>query len=162
MVRGDQQVAREFYLALMKQKAVDNIHMDDLDMRDELDARPTPSEELEPVQLDDQPENLTYIRSKLAEDIKDLLIHFLKQNVDVFAWKQEDIGGIDPEVITHNLNVVSSFKSVKLKRRSLASERQKAINEEVSKLLLARAIREVDYPDWLANVVLVKEVNGKW
>ena len=36
------------------------------------------------------------------------------------------------------------------------------INEEVSKLLQARAIREVDYPDWLANVVLVKKANGKW
>ena len=85
MVRGNQRVARECYLASMKQKAVDIIHMDELDMRDKLDTQPTPSEELEPMQLDDQPEHFTYIRSKLAEDVKDLLIHFLKQNVDVFA-----------------------------------------------------------------------------
>ena len=89
MVRGNQQVARECYLDSMKQKAVDNIHMDELDMRDELDTRLTPSEELEPVQLDDQLEHLAYIGSKLTEDVKDLLIHFLKQNVDVFTWKQE-------------------------------------------------------------------------
>ena len=38
MVRG---VARECYLKLIKQKAVDSIHMDELDMRDELDTRPT-------------------------------------------------------------------------------------------------------------------------
>ena len=50
----------------------------------------------------------------------------------------------------------------KQKRRSFAPERQNAINEEVSKLLQARAIREVDYLDWLANVVLVKKANGKW
>ena len=37
----------------MKQKAVDNIHMDELDMRDELNTQPTPSEELELVQLND-------------------------------------------------------------------------------------------------------------
>ena len=85
MVRGDQRVARECYLASMKQKAFDNIHMDGLDMRDELNTRPMPSEELEPVQLDDQPEHLAYIGSKLAKDIKDLLIRFLKQNVEVFA-----------------------------------------------------------------------------
>ena len=36
------------------------------------------------------------------------------------------------------------------------------INEEVSKLLQAGAIREVEYPEWLANVVLVKKANGKW
>ena len=53
MVRGDQQVARECYLTSMKQEAVDIIHMDELDMRDELNTRPMPSEEPEPVQLDD-------------------------------------------------------------------------------------------------------------
>ena len=36
------------------------------------------------------------------------------------------------------------------------------INEEVGKLLKAGAIREVEYPEWLANVVLVKKENGKW
>ena len=51
--RRDQRIARECYLASMKQKAIDSVHVDELDMRDELDTRPTPSEELEPVQLDD-------------------------------------------------------------------------------------------------------------
>jgi hypothetical protein len=32
----------------------------------------------------------------------------------------------------------------------------------VEKLLKAGFIREVDYPEWLANVVLVKKSNGKW
>ena len=160
--RGDQRIAWECYLASMKQKVVDNVHTDELDMRDELDTRPTPSEELEPIQLDDQPEHLAYIGSKLAQDVKDLLIHFLKQNVEVFALKQEDMRGIDPAIITHKLNVSPSFKYVKQKKRSFALERQKMINEEVSKILQARAIREVDYPDWLANVVLVNKANGKW
>ena len=72
------------------------------------------------------------------------------------------MGGVDPAVITHKLNVDPSFKSVKQKRRSFAPERQKAINEEVGKLLQAKAIREVEYPEWLANVVLIKKENGKW
>ena len=162
MVRGDQRVARECYSASIKQKAVDNIYVDELDMRDEVNTRPEPSEELEPVQLDDNPEHLAYICSKLAEDLRSLLTHFLKQNQDVFTWKQEDMGGIDPAIITHRLNVSPSFKLVKQKRRSFALERQKAINEEVGKLLQAGAIREVEYPEWLANVVLVKKANDKW
>ena len=162
MVRGDQRVAKECYLTSMKWKAVDSIHMDELDMRDELNIRPMPSEELKPVQFEDQLKHLAYIGSKLAEDVKDLLIRFLKQNVEVLAWKQENIGGIDLTVIIHKLNVIPFFKPVKHKRRSFTSERQKAINEEVSKLLQARAIREVNYPDWLANVVLIKKANGKW
>ena len=134
-------------LGVNKQKAVDSVHTDELDMRDEMDTRSTPSEELELIQLEDQLEHLAYIGSKLAEDVKDLLIHFLKHNVEVFAWKREDMGGIDLAFISHKLNVSPSFKLVKQKRRSFAPERQKTINEEVSKLLQSRAIQEVDYPD---------------
>ena len=72
------------------------------------------------------------------------------------------MGGIDPTVITYRLNTNPSFKPVKKKRRSFAPKRQKAINEKVGKLLQAGAIREVEYPEWLANVVLVKKANGKW
>ena len=67
------------------------------------------------------------------------------------------MGGVDPAVITYRLNVNPSFKPVKQKRRSFSPERQKAINEEVGKLLQAKAIREVEYQEWLANVVLVKK-----
>ena len=49
MVRGDQRVARECYSASIKKKAVDNIYVDELDMRDEVNTRPEPSEELEAV-----------------------------------------------------------------------------------------------------------------
>ena len=68
---------------------------------------------------------------------------------------------VDPAVITHRLNVNPSFKSIKQKKRSFTLERKKAINEEVGKLLQAKAIREVEYLEWLANVVLVKKANGK-
>ena len=38
MVRGDQRVARECYSASMKQKTVDNIYMDEHDMREEVNT----------------------------------------------------------------------------------------------------------------------------
>ena len=34
--------------------------------------------------------------------------------------------------------------------------------DEVNKLLVANFIREVRYPEWLANVVMVKKANEKW
>ena len=36
------------------------------------------------------------------------------------------------------------------------------MQEETKKLLSAEHIREIQYPEWLANVVLVKKANGKW
>ena len=56
-------------------------------MHDEVLTRPEPSEELEYVPLDDDPEHLAYIGSKLAEDLKGPLTHFFIENKDVFAWK---------------------------------------------------------------------------
>ena len=41
-------------------------------------------------------------------------------------------------------------------------ERDWAIVEEVGKLQEAGFIRKVYYPNWLANVVMVKKANGKW
>ena len=108
MVRGNQRIAKECYSTLMKQKMIDNIYMDELDMWDEVSTRPAPLEGLKPVQHDYQPEHLVYIGSKLAKDIRSLLIHFLKQNTELFTWKQEDMGGINPTVITHRLNVSPS------------------------------------------------------
>ena len=43
-----------------------------------------------------------------------------------------------------------------------AQERDKAVAEEVRKLLEAGFIREVYYLDWLANVVMVRKNNRKW
>ena len=53
-------------------------------------------------------------------------------------------------------------KPVQQRRRAFAPERDQAIVEKVTKLLTAGFIREVYYPDWLANVILVKKANGKW
>ena len=36
------------------------------------------------------------------------------------------------------------------------------MQEEVTKLKQVRAIKEVFYPEWLANTVVVKKKNGKW
>ena len=69
---------------------------------------------------------------------------------------------IDPSVITHRLSVYPSFKPVRQKKRVFAPEQDNAIREEVQKLTTARFIREVYYPNWLANVVMVKKANGKW
>ena len=70
--------------------------------------------------------------------------------------------GIDPSVIVHRLNVNPASSPIRQKKQVFTPERDKAIAEEVRKLLEASFIQEVYYPDWLANVVMVKKANGKW
>lgn len=76
---------------------------------------------------------------------------------DAFACTHADMLGIDPRVITHRLSVDPSARPIRQKKRTYAAERNQTIAEEVDKLLKARFIREVTYPDWIVNVVLVKK-----
>ena len=69
---------------------------------------------------------------------------------------------IDPSIMAHQLNVSPSFPPVRQIKRVFAQERGNAIAEEVCRLLDAVSIREVYYPEWLANMVMVKKENGKW
>ena len=79
--------------------------------------------------------------------IRQALAAFLKMNQDVFAWSHEDMPGIDPSVIVHRLNVNPASSPIRQKKRVFAQKRDKAIAEEVRKLLEASFIREVYYPD---------------
>ena len=122
-----------------------------------------PIEILEDVPLDESnPEKFTKIGTSMGEKTKQELIGFLKQSTNVFAWSHEDTLEIDPSMITHRLNVSPSYKPVRQKKRVFTLERDNAIKEEVHKLVTAEFICEVYYPDWLANVVMVKKANGKW
>ena len=70
--------------------------------------------------------------------------------------------GIPTKVIQHKLNVNPEKKPMQQRRIAFALERDQAVREEVARLLTVGFIREVYYPDWLVNVVLVKKANEKW
>ena len=120
-------------------------------------------EELEEVMLDEsRPGRITRMGTLASPTVRQDLANFLRMNQDVFAWSHEDMPGIDPSVIVHKLNVNPDSSPVRQKKRAFAPERDKAVAEKVRKLLEAAFIREVYYPDWLANVVMVRKNNEKW
>ena len=80
----------------------------------------------------------------------------------MFAWSHEDMPGVPLNVIQHCLNVDPKKKLVQQRRRVFVPERNKAVMDEVNKLLTTNFIKEVYYLEWLANVVMVKKANGKW
>ena len=70
--------------------------------------------------------------------------------------------GINLSIMVHQLNISPSFPPIHQRKKVFAQERDNAIAKEVHKLLSAGFIREVYYPEWLGNVVMVKKANGKW
>ncbi|KAL0313264.1 UNVERIFIED_CONTAM: hypothetical protein Sradi_5725700 [Sesamum radiatum] len=124
--------------------------------------RMEPIEEFKTVELiAHQPGKTTRIGSKMSRLVEIMMVEFLRENVDMFAWSPSDFRGINPEVIVHRLNVDPMTRLVKQKKRTFGAKRNKIIEEEVKKLLDAGYVSEVQYTDWLANVVVVLKASGK-
>ena len=72
--------------------------------------------------------------------------------------------GINPVHAPQKLNVIPSVMPVRQKVRRFHPDRHQVIQAEVDNLLKARFIREIKYPDWLADVVVVpkKTVNREY
>ena len=119
-------------------------------------------EDLVKITIGDDPEKFFQVGSQLPQQEREELIEFLKQNIDVFAWNTYEAPGVDPEFICHYLNVNPLVTPKKQLPRRPSKEHAKEVREEVVKLKQAGVIKEVFYPEWLANTVVVKKKSGKW
>ncbi|GKA82127.1 reverse transcriptase domain-containing protein [Tanacetum coccineum] len=108
------------------------------------------------------PEQTIAIGSTLTEEGRKKLCGLLRQNLDIFAWKPADMTGVPRHIAEHRLNVREGCFPVRQKKRGQASERNKAICEEVEKLVNAGIMKEVHYHSWLSNPVMVKKHDNSW
>ena len=119
-------------------------------------------EDLVKVMIGDDLEKFFQIGSQLPQQERKELIEFLRQNINIFAWNTYEAPRVDPEFICHHLNVNPLVAPKKQLPWRPSKEHVEAVQEEVTKLKQARAIKEVFYPEWLANTVVVKKKSGKW
>ena len=82
--------------------------------------------------------------------------------MDVFVWSAYEASRVDPNFICHHLNVNPSVTPKKQPPRRSSRDHSDAVKDEVTKFKQARAIKEVFYPEWLANTMIVKKKNRKW
>jgi hypothetical protein len=108
------------------------------------------------------PDKTVCIGAEMSLEEQAKLLQFLDKNNDVFAWSTSDMIGVNRDVIKHKLQVNLSAKPKKKKLHKMSDEKVEAAWAEVHHLLDEVFIREVTYPEWLANVVMVRKKNGKW
>ena len=111
---------------------------------------------------DKEPLKVLKLGKNMSDEPREAISTFLKQNLDVFAWKHSDMEGIDPKIICHRLNLDSDRNPVKQKRHVMDAEQYQALKDVIDKLLACDFIKESYYPSWLANPVLVRKPNDKW
>ncbi|GJY43371.1 reverse transcriptase domain-containing protein, partial [Tanacetum coccineum] len=108
------------------------------------------------------PEQTIAIGSTLTEEGRKKLCGLLRQNLVIFAWKPADMTGVPRHIAEHRLNVREGCFLVRQKKRGQAPERNKAICEEVEKLVNVGIMKEVNYHSWLSNPVMVKKHDNSW
>jgi hypothetical protein len=118
--------------------------------------------ETKKVYLDYMPDRAVTIGAHLTPEQENELIRFLNKNKDIFAWSAKDLQGVDRDIIEHTLETSEKIPPKKQRLRKLSEEKVKAVEAKVQRLQDAKVIREVWYPVWLANTVLVKKKNRKW
>ena len=119
-------------------------------------------EDLVKITIGDDPKKFFQAGSQLPQQEREELVEFLKRNIDVFALNTYEAPRVDPDFICHHLNVNPLTTPKKQLLRRPSKEHAEAVRQEVTKLKQAGAIKEVFYPEWLANTVVVKKKNRKW
>ena len=106
-IKGDQVLARECYQAALASRENHTWVINEL--------KPIP----EPSEIPQEVENVLGDLTKVLKIgtsfptlEKEKMISFLRVNQDVFAWKQEDMLGIDRKIIQHRHNVNPECKLV--------------------------------------------------
>ena len=103
-----------------------------------------------------------HVSSHLLKEEKEQLRQVLLDKIDVFAWTHSDMTSINPTHASHKLNVAMSARPVRQRVRRFHPNRHQIIHAEVDNLLDTGFIKEVKYPEWPANVVVVPKKGGKW
>jgi hypothetical protein len=108
------------------------------------------------------PDRIMCMGAEMSPEEQAELLQFLDKNSDVFAWSTSDLIGVNRDIIEHKLQVNPSMKSKKQKLRKMSDEKVEAARAEVQHLLDVGFIREITYPELLANFVMVRKKNRKW
>ena len=170
-ILGDQAMARQCMVTAIRYKPeVEPVTLSEKELQQlkpsvlsiDRAAEEAKCEDLVKITVGDDPEKFFQIGSQLPQREREELIEFLKHNIDVFAWNTYEALGVDLEFICHNLNVNPLIASKKQLPWRPSKEHVEAVREEVAKLKQAGAIKEVFYPEWLANTVVVKKKSRKW
>ena len=119
-------------------------------------------EQLEKIVINDDLEKFFQVRTQLPPRETEKLIVLLQRNIDVFAWSAYEAPRVDPNLICHHLNVNPSVIPKKQPPWHSSKDHSDAVNDEVIKLKQAKTIKEVFYPEWLADIVVVKMKSEKW
>ena len=83
-----------------------------------------------------------------------------KEFLDIFSWSYDEILGVDPRIVKHEINTYPNAKLVRQLLRAVNPRKTTVIKAEIEKLLKANFIYPVPLMEWFSNPVLVDKKQG--
>jgi len=123
------------------------------------ERRPGPAGEVQEKEIKGKKFKLS---SSLGQKMQDQIVEVIARHLNAFAWTASHMPNIDLDFLCHRLTMDEKVRPVIHRRRKFNEERRLVIKKQTQKLLSVGHKREIQYPKWLANVVLVKKANGTW
>ena len=78
-----------------------------------------------------------------------------KEFRDIFAWSYDEMLGIDPRIVEHEIKTYPNVNPIQQCLRAVNPRKAPAIKVEIEKLLKAGFIYPVPLMEWVSNPVLV-------
>jgi hypothetical protein len=101
-----------------------------------------------------------HIRASCSHDEIATYTSLFKEFHDVFAWSYEEMSGIDPDIVIHEIKTYPDAKPVWQCLHPVHPCKAAAIKLEVEKLLKAGFIYPMALTDWVSNLVPIDKKQG--
>ena len=85
-----------------------------------------------------------------------------KEFCNVFSWSYEEMPGIDPKIVEHEITMYPDAKPVRQKIHPVNPNKAAAIKIEVEKLLKVGFIYPIHLTQWVSNPVSVNQNKARF
>ncbi|KAI5383612.1 hypothetical protein KIW84_070837 [Lathyrus oleraceus] len=101
------------------------------------------------------------VGASLGKHVHTKLVKLLKEYVDVFIWSYQDMPCLDTNIVERHLPLKHEYPSVKQNLKRTRPNMTLKIREEVKKQFDVGFLAIFEYPQWIANIVLIPKKDGK-
>jgi hypothetical protein len=101
-----------------------------------------------------------FVRADCSPKEIQIYTDIFKEFCDIFAWSYEEMPGIDPKIVEHEITTYPNAKPIRQKIHPVNPRKVVAIKSEVEKLLKAGFIYPIHLTQWVSNPVPVDKKKG--
>ena len=83
-----------------------------------------------------------------------------KEFRDVFSWSYEEMLGIDPSIVEHEIRAYPEVRPIRQKLRPVNRRKAAGVKAKVEKLLKASFIYPIALTEWVSNLVPIDKNKG--